>query len=78
MPAGFLSRFYERLIMYEVLQGSSPDEIQTKVNARMKDGWEVTGGLTVVFCGQAIYRYFQAVVNDRPPPQQKQQEQKKG
>jgi hypothetical protein len=47
---------------YVLLEASSSDELQQKVNAYLRQGWRLQGGVAVATTGALQWWYYQAVV----------------
>lgn len=64
-------------MIYEIIQAETPDDLQTKVNQRLADGWELYGNLVtqtiadtsevrsgIAFAVESKIILFQAVIKN--------------
>jgi hypothetical protein len=47
---------------YQIVEASSAQELQQKVQDLINDGWEPLGGLSVATYGAGAWWYYQAMV----------------
>ena len=47
--------------MYDILEAGTRADLVAMVNAKEAEGWQILGGMTALFMGNATYKFFQAI-----------------
>ncbi len=51
-------------IEYRILEATSPEDLEKKVNLHLNNHWELAGAMSVMFAPVIGYTYYQPVVVD--------------